>query len=317
MDMLEKIAQLGIIPVIKLNDPADAVPLCRALMNAGLPVAEITFRTAAAEEAIRRASEELPDMLIGAGTVLTCDQADRATRAGARFVVTPGFNPAVVRHCVDEGYTVFPGCPTTSDIEQALDLGLNVVKFFPAEAMGGLKTIKAVSAPYGSVRFIPTGGVNEDNITTYLSFPKVIACGGSWMAPSDLIDAGAFDKIEEITRAAVRKMHGFELRHIGINCENPEEAMAAAKRFCALFGWPLKDGGGVFAGDYIECMKTPGLGEKGHIAIGCNNIYRAKAYLEGQGFAFNEDSAKIKDGRMTAIYFADEIAGFAVHLLQK
>ena len=318
MDMLEKIAQLGIIPVIKLNDPADAVPLCRALARGGLPVAEITFRTAAAEEAIRRASDELPDMLIGAGTVLTIDQADRAVRAGARFVVTPGFNPEVVKHCVNEGYTVFPGCPTTSDIEQALELGLTAVKFFPAEAMGGLKTIKAVSAPYGNIRFIPTGGVNEDNLMSYLSFPKVLACGGSWMAPGDLIDAGAFDEIEEITRAAVRRMHGFELMHVGINCTSDEEAGAVAKRFCALFGWPLKEGtGGDFAGSYIEAMKRPGLGEKGHIAIGCNAIGRAKAYLEAQGFAFDESSAKIKDGRMTAIYFRDQIGGFAVHLLQK
>ena len=318
MDMIEKIRALGIIPVIKLNDPADAVPLCQALARGGLPVAEITFRTAAAEESIRRVAQALPEVLVGAGTVLTCDQADRAMAAGARFIVTPGFNPEVVGHCVDKGYPGFPGCPTTSDIEQAIRLGLKVVKFFPAEAMGGLNTIKAVSAPYGDMLFMPTGGVNEDNLNTYLSFPKIIACGGSWMAKSDLIEKGAFDQIEELTRRAVRKMMGFELTHIGINAADEGEAEAVAKRFSALFGWPVKPGNSSdFAGSYVEVMKAPGRGAKGHIAVGCNSVVRAKAYLESQGFTFAEDSAKSKNGLLTAIYLTDEIAGFAVHLVQK
>ncbi len=318
MDMIQKFASLGIVPVIKLNDPADAVPLCRALAKGGLPVAEITFRTAAAEESIRRVAQELPEVLVGAGTVLTVEQADKAMNAGAKFIVTPGFNPEVVGHCVEKGYPIFPGCPTTSDIEQAIRFGLKVVKFFPAEAMGGLNTIKAVSAPYGDMLFMPTGGVNEDNLNTYLSFPKIVACGGSWMAKSDLIEAGQFDRIEEITRSAVRKMLGFELVHIGLNCADEDEANAVAKKFSALFGWPLKEGASsTFAGAFIEAMKVPGRGAKGHIAVATNSVLRAKAYLEAQGFAFDESSLKLKNGKPTVVYLAEEIGGFAIHLFQK
>lgn len=318
MDMVQKIASLGIIPVIKLNDAANAVPLCRALAKGGLPVAEITFRTAAAEESIRRVAAELPDVLVGAGTVLTIEQADKAMAAGAKFIVTPGFNPDVVGHCVEKGYPVFPGCPTTSDIEQAIKFGLKVVKFFPAEAMGGLATIKAVAGPYGDMLFMPTGGINENNLNEYLSFNKIIACGGSWMAKEDLINAGEFDKIEEIARSAVRKMLGFELVHVGVNCTDADEALDVAKKFSALFGWPVKEGNSSdFAGSYVEAMKAPGLGSKGHVAVACNSIVRAKAYLEGQGFKFNEDSLKLKNGKPVAIYLAEEIGGFAIHLLQK
>ena len=318
MDMVQKIASLGIIPVIKLNDAANAVPLCRALAKGGLPVAEITFRTAAAEESIRRVAAELPDVLVGAGTVLTIEQADKAMAAGAKFIVTPGFNPDVVGHCVEKGYPVFPGCPTTSDIEQAIKFGLKVVKFFPAEAMGGLATIKAVAGPYGDMLFMPTGGINENNLNEYLSFNKIIACGGSWMAKEDLINAGEFDKIEEIARSAVRKMLGFELVHVGVNCADADEALDVAKKFSALFGWPVKEGNSSdFAGSYVEAMKAPGLGSKGHVAVACNSIVRAKAYLEGQGFKFNEDSLKLKNGKPVAIYLAEEIGGFAIHLLQK
>ena len=318
MDMIQKISALGIVPVIKLTNPDNAVPLCRALAKGGLPVAEITFRTAAAEESIRRVAHDLPEILVGAGTVLTTEQADKAMAAGAKFIVTPGFNPEVVGHCVEKGYPIFPGCPTTSDIEQAIRFGLKVVKFFLAEAMGGLATIKAVSAPYGDMLFMPTGGINENNLNDYLSFGKIIACGGSWMAKEDLINAGEFDKIEEITRSAVRKMLGFELVHVGVNCESSEDALSVAKKFSALFGWPVRDGNSsAFAGTFIEAMKTPGLGSKGHIAVACNSIKRARAYLESQGFTFNESSLKEKNGKPVAIYLADEIGGFAVHLLQK
>ncbi len=318
MDMIQKISALGIVPVIKLNDANNAVPLCRALKNGGLPVAEITFRTAAAEESIRRVSQELPDVLVGAGTVLTTQQVDKAMAAGAKFIVTPGFNPEVVGYCVEKGYPIFPGCPTTSDIEQAIKFGLKVVKFFPAEAMGGLATIKAVAAPYGDMLFMPTGGVNENNLNSYLSFNKIIACGGSWMAKEDLIAAGAFDKIEEITRSAVQKMLGFELMHVGVNCGTEEEAAQVARKFSALFGWPVKEGNSsVFAGGAIEAMKSPYLGKNGHIAVGCNSVVRAKAYLESQGFEFNEASLKEKNGKPVAIYLKEEIGGFAVHLVQK
>jgi len=318
MDINKKIEALGIVPVVVLNDADDAVPLCKALAEGGLPVAEITFRTAAAEESIRRVSAELPDVLVGAGTVLSIEQVDRAIGAGAKFIVSPGFNPEVVGYCVEKGYPIFPGCPTTSDIEKALGFGLKVVKFFPAEAMGGLKVIKAVAAPYGAMRFMPTGGVNEKNLLDYLAFDKIVACGGSWMCDAKAIAAKDWGKITELTRSAVQKMLGFEIKHVGINCGDADEAMAVAKKFSALFGWPVKDGNSsTFSGTAVEAMKAPYLGKNGHIAIGTTSCVRAKAYLESIGFEFDENTAKFKGDKLNAIYLKDEIGGFAIHLVNK
>jgi 2-dehydro-3-deoxyphosphogluconate aldolase/(4S)-4-hydroxy-2-oxoglutarate aldolase len=236
----------------------------------------------------------------------------------AKFIVTPGYDDEVTAYCVENNIPIFPGCPTTSDIQKAIKRGLKVVKFFPAEAMGGLNAIKAVAAPYGGMLFMPTGGVSEKNLNDYLAFDKIIACGGSWMAKEDLINAGKFDEIEAMTRSAVQKMLGFEIKHVGINCGDDEEAMAVAKKFSVLFGWPIKDGNSsVFAGSAIEAMKAPYLGAKGHIAVGCNSVVRAQAYLESMGFEFNAESAKEKNGKLIAIYLKDEIGGFAVHLVQK
>lgn len=201
-DILKKIESVGIVPVVKLDDPKDALPLADALFSGGLRAAEITFRTDAAQSAIEQITKYRPDMLVGAGTVLTTDQADRAMAAGAKFIVTPGYNPRVVGHCVKMGYPITPGCPTSSDIELALEEGLDVVKFFPAENLGGIKMIKALAAPYVGVRFMPTGGINASNVSEYLACDKVLACGGSWMVKSDLISEGRFDEIERLTREA-------------------------------------------------------------------------------------------------------------------
>ncbi len=318
MDMIQKFASLGIVPVIKLNDPADAVPLCRALARGGLPVAEITFRSAAAEEAIRLVHEQLPNVLLCAGTVLTTDQADRAVKAGAAAIVSPGLNPEVVRWCLDHGVPVCPGTSNPSDIEVALSLGLTAVKVFPAEAVGGLKLIKAMAAPYGSMRFMPTGGINENNMLDYLAFDKILCCGGSWMVPGDAVKNKEWDRITALTRSAVDKMLGLEIRHIGINSGDPEKALADAKALATLMGWDVKEGNSSdFAGTGFECMKKQGRGTHGHIAIGCNSVARAKWHLERRGYAFDEDSAVVKNDKLTAIYLKDEIAGFAFHLVQK
>lgn len=313
MDLLSIIESKGIVPVIKLNAAADAIDLCGALKAGGLPVAEITFRTAAAEESIRRVAEALPDVVLGAGTVLTTDQAERAVKAGAKYIVSPGFNPKVVGWCVEHDIPILPGCSTPSDIEAAIEFGLKAVKFFPAESIGGLPAIKAMSAPYGDIRFVPTGGINEKNLTEYLAFPKILACGGSWMVKDELVAARDWDGVTALTRAAVAKMLGFELVHIGINAKDSGEAVSAAKMFAVLFGWPVKDGNSsAFAGPYIEMMKGEGRGKHGHIAVGVNSISRARAYLEGMGVKFAEAAPGAK-----AIYMEDEIAGFAVHLLQR
>ncbi|MCL2067076.1 MAG: bifunctional 4-hydroxy-2-oxoglutarate aldolase/2-dehydro-3-deoxy-phosphogluconate aldolase [Treponema sp.] len=316
--VLEEIKKTGIIPVIKIDDAAKAAPLARALIAGGIPCAEITFRTAQAEEAISRIHGEVPEILLGAGTVLTTEQADRAIAAGAKFVVSPGFNPRVVSHCIEKGIPITPGCCTPTDIERALELGLEAVKFFPAEQAGGLEYIKAVAAPYTNISFIPTGGINAHNIVKYITFDKVIACGGSWMAGADLINAGEFDKITALCREAIFNLLGFGLAHVGINAENEKATVKIADRFSALFGFQNKAGvSSIFSSDCIEIIKSSSIGKNGRIAIGTNSVFRAMAYLERQGVEFNKEGVKTDaNGNVTSVFFREEIGGFAIHLVQ-
>lgn len=318
-DLISKITDFGIVPVIKIDNVKDAVPLAQALADGGLPVAEVTFRTSAAKESIEAICKALPDMLVGAGTVITTDQVDQAVEAGAKFIVSPGLNPNIVRHCQKKGIPILPGTSNPSDIEAALELGLSVVKFFPAEAAGGLNMIKSIAAPYTSVKFMPTGGINAKNINDYLAFDKIIACGGSWMVNADLINAGEFGKITELTRQAIETVMGFELAHIGINAENESEAMDIAKAFSSFFAMPIKAGNSsIFSGTAVEVMKQPYLGKNGHIAMKTNSVRRAVSYLTRKGFGMDESTAKYDaKGNMIAIYGKKEIGGFAVHLLQK
>jgi 2-dehydro-3-deoxyphosphogluconate aldolase/(4S)-4-hydroxy-2-oxoglutarate aldolase len=199
----DELKRLKIVPVIVIDDPASATELASALIAGGLPCAEVTFRTAGAADALRRMSER-PELLLGAGTVLTTNQAETARAAGARFIVSPGFNPAVVDYCQEHDLPVFPGVCTPTEIEMALTKGLTTLKFFPAEPAGGVAYLKAIAAPYGMIEFIPTGGISTANIATYLGFKKVIACGGSWMAPADWIAAGDFQRIRAETAHAVK-----------------------------------------------------------------------------------------------------------------
>jgi 2-dehydro-3-deoxyphosphogluconate aldolase/(4S)-4-hydroxy-2-oxoglutarate aldolase len=210
-EILETLGHLGVVPVVKIERAHEAVPLGNALMAGGLPCAEITFRTDAAEEAIRRIASELPEVVIGAGTVLSVEQAEKAVAAGARYIVSPGFDPKVVDWCLTHDVPVTPGVATPTEINMALDQGLNILKFFPAEALGGLKTLKALAAPYGGVKFIPTGGINSKNLADYLSLSAVHACGGSWLVASKLISAGEFSEITRLAeeaRAIVRQVRG-------------------------------------------------------------------------------------------------------------
>jgi 2-dehydro-3-deoxyphosphogluconate aldolase/(4S)-4-hydroxy-2-oxoglutarate aldolase len=202
-NILDTIRQLGIVPVIKIDDPGQAVPLAQALQAGGLPLAEVTFRTDSAAQAIRNITAECPDMLVGAGTVTTTDQVDAALEAGAVFMVSPGFNPGVVRYCIEKNVPVFPGTCTPSEMEQAMELGLKTVKFFPAEAAGGVAFLKAVGGPYPQLRFMPTGGIHAGNIASYLKLKNVVACGGSWMVPADRIAAGDFKAVTALTAEAV------------------------------------------------------------------------------------------------------------------
>ena len=204
MNVSETIQKMGVVPVVVLNDTKDAAPLAKALVEGGLPCAEVTFRTEAAEESIRIMTTEFPEMFVGAGTVLTIDQVDRAVAAGAKFIVSPGFDPEIVDYCIEKDIPVYPGCITPSEVAQAVKRGLKVIKFFPAEQFGGVSTIKALAAPYTGVKFMPTGGVSAKNLESYLSFDKIVACGGSWMVKGDLVKAGKFDEITELVKEAVQ-----------------------------------------------------------------------------------------------------------------
>lgn len=300
--VLEEIKKIGIVPVVVLEDAKDAKPLAAALCEGGLPCAEVTFRTEAAQESIRIMTEKFPQMLVGAGTVLTIRQVNSALEAGARFVVSPGLNPKIVEYCAEKGVPILPGTTNPSDIELALELGLEAVKFFPAEAAGGLAMIKAMAAPYANMQFMPTGGIHAGNITEYLAFPKILACGGSWMVSGDLIRAGAFDSIRKLTGEAVKNMLGFTLKHVGLNCGDAAKAGQTAAAFAEILG--------------LEAMKMPYLGEKGHIAVGTNHVERAKRYLESKGIGFREETAKYRDETLQTIYMKEEIGGFAIHLVR-
>ena len=313
----EELYKIGIVPVIAIDDAKDAVPLAEALIKGGLPAAEVTFRTAAAEEAIRLISEKFPEMIVGAGTVLNAEQADRAKAAGAKFIVSPGFNRSNVEYIQSIGVPVVPGTATPGEVEQAIELGLDCVKFFPAEQNGGIAKIKAMAAPYTKMHFMPTGGINKNNLNDYLGFNKVFCCGGSWMVKKDLISAGKFDEIEAMTRDAVNAMLGFTMKHVGINETDAAAAEKTAEMF-ELFGFGKKVGNSsVFAGSVVEVMKSQGRGTHGHIAIGTNNVDRAVYHLGKQGVKFDESSFSYDaDNHLKVAYLADEFGGFAVHLVK-
>lgn len=317
--VLQRVYEIGIIPVIAFNDVDEAIPLCKALMDGGLPAAEVTFRTACAEECIRKIHEELPDMLLGAGTVLTNDQADRAMAAGASFVVAPGYDPNVTQHVIDKGGLMMPGTCSAGEMQQAMNQGCEAIKFFPAEANGGVDMLKNIGAALKTAKWMCTGGVNAKNVNTYLANPQIIAVGGTWMCKSDKIKAGAWDDITAACKEAVDVMLGLELGHIGINCADDAEAMKTAELLGGLLSKAVAPGNSsIFVGNKeFEIMKKPGRGTHGHIAIKCNSIDRAVYHLSQRGVKFDMDSMVNKNGKNIAIYLADEVAGFAIHLVQK
>lgn len=316
--VLGRIGELGLVPVIKIDDAKDAVPLAKALAAGGLPLAEVTFRTAAAEESIRKIAAEAPELLVGAGTVLSVDQVKLAVNAGAKFIVSPGFNPKVAEYCVNEGIPITPGINNPSGIEAALELGIKTLKFFPAEPSGGLSMLKAMSAPYGDVSFIPTGGIGLDNMASYLSWSKIVAVGGSWIAPADLIAGGRFDEITRLTAEAVAKIHGFELMHVGVNESDESSAASTAALLQSLFFLQSKPGNSsIFAGKAFEIMKTPYLGTHGHVGLSVNSVERAIAWLRDKGVGTRPETAKAEGGVLKVIYLDREIAGFAIHVSRR
>jgi len=202
-EIFDQLKTFKIIPVVKINNSDNAVNLAKALYRGGLPVAEITFRTDAAQESIRQIKKNVPEVFLCAGTILSIENAKRAVDAGADLLISPGISPKVVSWCIDNGITIIPGCATPSEVEACMEFGIDVVKLFPAEVVGGVNMLKALSGPYGNMMFMPTGGISESNVSEYLALKNVIACGGSWMVPEKAIDNQEFEKIEELTRIAV------------------------------------------------------------------------------------------------------------------
>lgn len=318
MDVLKRLADSVVVPVVVLEKAEDAIPTANAMLAGGIDTMEITFRTACAPEAIKAVAENCPEVLVGAGTVLNLEQAKLAVSMGAKFIVSPGFSEEVVAWCVENGIAVAPGCVTPSEIMSAKKYGLKMVKFFPANVYGGLTALKNLAAPFGDMKFLPTGGVNADNVGDFISAPFIHAVGGSWVCPKAEIAAGNWEKITNLCREARKAALGFEVVHVGINMPDADAALSLAGELNKAFDMPVKDGNSsVFASSGVEIMKSPYLGTNGHIAIRTNNINLAVSVLERKGYAVLADSAKYKNGKLVAVYLAGEFGGFALHLLQK
>ena len=320
MNTLERIGLTGLVPVVVIEKAEDAVPAAQALLDAGIDVMEITMRTAAGLQAISNIRAACPEMLVGAGTVLSVEQAEEAVAAGAQFIVSPGLNPGIVRWCINENIPVTPGCVTPTEIDQALSYGLKILKFFPADVFGGVNACKALNGPFGhlGVKFIPTGGVNNDNLAEFADKSYIHAIGGGWLCNKEDISNHNFQKITETAAKAIDILLGFEFAHMGIKRENEEDSLQTVRTLETAFKFAPKYGNSSnFAGPAIEVMKEAGLGQHGHIAIRTNNIQRAAHYLRKRGFELAANTAKFKDNKMIAIFLKDEIGDFAVHLLQK
>ena len=317
-EILKKVYDNGILPVIAINDADCAIPLAQACMETGLEAIEITFRTECAGEAMRNIKKAYPEMLLGAGTVLRPEQVDEAIDCGADFIVTPGFNPDVVKYAVDKNIPIVPGVSCASQVEQAMSLGLSTVKFFPAEQSGGVPMLKALSGPYKTINFIPTGGMTFDNFTTYTNLPNVVAIGGSFLISKKNIADKNVEAMKAEIIPVIDKLMGIRLHHIGLNCGDQEKALQIAKTLQAFFNYPYNEGNSsIFSGNKeFELMKKPGRGTNGHIALSVSDIDRAKHFLEKRGVEFDEESLVIKDGKKIAIYLKEEIGGYAFHLMK-
>lgn len=312
------IRDTGILPVIGISELSHAEPLAQALTTGGVPALEITLRSPAAPDAIRAIRQAFPGMALGAGTVLRPEQVDQALEAGASFIVTPGLSEPVIRHCLERDIPVVPGCTTGSEMVRALELGLDTVKYFPAEASGGLTALTLMHGPFPSLSFIPTGGMTMENIGEYLAWDFIDACGGSYMARAEDIRAGRWKVIAERCAHAMDISLGFALAHVGLNHGDAAQAAGAAKRFCALFRLPYREGNSsIFSGTDVEHMKAPYLGERGHIGFSTRSVGRALAWFRRQGIPIREDSIRRDaQGKLVSFYLTEEIAGFAVHTVQ-
>lgn len=316
---LQKIFDIGLVPLVVLDNVEDAVPLAKALVAGSIPIAEVTFRTSVGGAVIEKMAKEVPEILVGAGTVHDVEHAKEAIEKGAKFIVTPGFNLDVVEWCVNNDIDVIPGVVSPSDIEIAMKLGLSVCKFFPAEAYGGVKTLKSLAGPYANIKFMPTGGINENNMNEYLNLSNVGAIGGSFMTPSKLVKEKKWNDISEVCKTIVKKMLDFELAHIGINTKDKKEANDIADVLGKVFLQEKREtSGAYFSGSIAEVVKGSFLGKHGHICIDTRDMPRAIAYLKRVGVEFNNETwTKDEKGNIINVYLKDSIGDFAVHVRRK
>jgi len=317
-NVLEKLDNIGILPVITIDKAERAVPLARALKEAGIPAMEVMFRSADSAESIKRITAEVPGFICGAGTVLTSDLARTAVKCGAQFLVAPGLDPEVVKAAAELGVPMIPGCTNPTDFGRARQLGCKVIKFFPAIQNGGVKTMELIGGPFPDIRFVPTGDLVCENAFEYLQFWKVACAGGDYMLKYDDIYNDRYDKIREDAENTVLSYLNFHIVHIGVNAKSCDEAEKETKEFADIFKAPLRDCGKSFmAGGLFEAMKAPFYYENGHIAVGTRDARRAYWYLKRRGYEFIEDTVSHDDkGRIICAYLKNPVAGFAIHLLQ-
>lgn len=316
--MMETIRNCGILPVVAIDRLEQAVPLAQACVDAGLGAMEITFRTDCASDALRTIRRSFPDLYLGAGTICSCQLVDEALGAGADFLVTPGLNPKVVSYAISRGAPIVPGVTTPAEIEQAMELGLDILKFFPAEHSGGVAKLKILAGPYKNIKFIPTGGIDEKNFRDYLVLENVVAVGGSFMIAKKDLSAGNYDAVKAELDRVVDVMLGLKLVHVGFNFQTVENARETAQALQHAFHMSAAEGNSsIFSGlKEFELMKCPGRGTHGHVAVGITDVDRGMHFLERRGVAVNMDSVVEKDGKKIAVYLEQEIGGFAFHLMK-
>ncbi len=310
-EIFKKIESIGVLPVIKIHNEGDSENLAASLLAGDLPAVEITFRTSAAEKSIRRIRKKFPGILLGAGTILTAEQADSAVSAGADFLVSPGFNPKVAEYCLDKDIPFIPGVDSPSQIEAAMEYGFEVLKFFPSEVLGGVKMLKSLSGPYPDVRFIPTGGVNIANLMDYLSLPQVVACGGSWIAPADMIKEGRFDDIAKLASAAVSTILGFRFSGVSLSPMDGDRAESVMDFFASTFLLAKGESESSYhVGSMVEIEKN-GDPHRGKMIISVNSLFRTKAFFERKKISFADG---LNDGE---IFLPGPEGGFGIKIVEE
>lgn len=309
----------GVLPVINIPQIDVAIPLAGALIAGGLDSLEVTLRSDCSLEAIRLIKDTFPQMCLGAGTVLNTEMVDKAIDAGADFIVSPGYDEEVVDYCISRGILITPGCVTASEIQSAIKKGLKILKFFPAELNGGIDAIQLLAGPFPDIKFVPTGGINFNNLGRYLRNEKIAACGGSYMATSEQIKNRDFEGITIACKKALDISLGFELAHVGVNNQNIEEAVSFATLLGEIFRTPVKVGNSsTFIGTAVEFMHSQYYGKNGHIGFKTNSMLRALAYLERNHIDVIEESVrKDEQGKLVSAYLKKEIGNFAIHIVRR